>query len=163
MKIYSTHYFSDLLLVKRGANWVFARIRSPAGPAQAKHSAYLDPLEHDAEFVTHNEIMRLSPKFLSENLGSVRYYSLFIFSFISFYRLISNSLMEKLVVDPAEEFFSNLNNEIRNRSNAFLQEQGVNIPVLKRFSKNEISVSCGLIMSFVSLFFFLFLKTFSPT
>jgi hypothetical protein len=49
-------------------------------------------------------------------------------------------MMEKLVVSPAEEFFASLNADIRTRSSIFLQEQGINVHVLRRFAKNEVSV-----------------------
>lgn len=63
--------------------------------------------------------------------------------------------MEKLVNSPAEEFFAGLNADIRSRSSIFLQEQGINVHVLRRFAKNDVSVSTSS-LTLLLLFIFLF-------
>ncbi|WP_233354336.1 hypothetical protein, partial [Vibrio cholerae] len=49
-------------------------------------------------------------------------------------------LQEKLIFSPAEDFFTQLNTEIRNRSSQFMQDQGVNVAFLRRLSRTEFSV-----------------------
>lgn len=64
--------------------------------------------------------------------------------------------MEKLIVSPAEEFFASLNADIRTRSSIFLQEQGINVHMLRRFAKNEVSVSEGQSISIPCVVIFAF-------
>ena len=49
-------------------------------------------------------------------------------------------LHEQLIFSPAEDFFSQLNTEIRSRSSQFMQDQGINVQFLRRLSRNEFSV-----------------------
>lgn len=84
------------------------------------YTVTLDPFELELEQLPESELLFFDER-LPEYLSSVKQ-------------------MEKLIHSPVEEFLQQLHSDIRQRSVIFLQEQGINVPMLKRFAKNEVSL-----------------------